>query len=681
MEEIPAADTGQPKEEVEESAFGTYAQFDAEAALPAVSGVPPLLARINSPADLRRLPPEALPEVCREVRKFLIDSLANNPGHFASSMGAVEIIVALHYVFNTPEDRIVYDVGHQAYAHKLLTGRRDRFRSQRTLGGLSGFPNPMESGYDTFVAGHASNSISAALGMAIADKLTPGHEKRKTVAVIGDASISGGLAFEGLNNAANNPNDLLIVLNDNEMSIDNNVGALHHYLSELSTSLRYNRMRKKIYDFFRTKGYIGEKGKGRILRFNNSVKALVSKQQNIFEGLNIRYFGPFDGNDVEKVVKVLQEIKDMTGPRILHLHTVKGKGFDKAEADPTTWHAPGRFCAATGERIKGGADDNRQLWQEVFGKYLVRLAETDDRIVGITAAMPTGTSMIRMLKAFPHRTFDVGISEGHAVTFAGGLAAAGKHPFVAIYSSFLQRAYDSIIHDVCIQNLPVTFCIDRAGLVGEDGVTHHGLFDLAYLRCIPEMTVASPMDAPSLRNLMLTASRHNGPMAIRYPRGKAPAEPSPAPEPHLAEIGKGRKISSRDGARTALLSLGEIGNEVIKAIALLDEKGIAADHFDMVWLKPLDTGLLERIADEYDTIVTVEDGAVSGGFGSAVSQWLDLRHAAHPDARVPVHVAIGIPDTWIAQGSVGQLRELAGIDAASIAAKTAEHAAAPRCDS
>lgn len=667
MEEIPAANPGQAMQEVEESAFGCYAQLlPAPSAEAGCADVPPLLARINSPADLRRLPVEALPDVCQELRRFLIDSLSENPGHFASSMGAVDIIVALHYVFNTPDDRIVYDVGHQAYAHKLITGRRDLFKTQRTLGGLSGFPNPMESPYDTFMAGHASNSISAALGMAIADKLTPGCEERKTVAVIGDASISGGLAFEGLNNAANNPNDLLIILNDNEMSIDSNVGSLHRYLSELSTSLHYNRARKKIYDFFRTKGYIGDNGKGRILRFNNSIKALISKQQNIFEGLNIRYFGPFDGNDVTKVVKVLQEIKDMKGPRILHLHTTKGKGFEKAEADPTTWHAPGKFCAATGRRIAAVAD-SRELWQEVFGKYLVSLAETDPKIMGITAAMPSGTSMIRMLRAMPTRTFDVGISEGHAVTFAGGLATAGKHPFVAIYSSFLQRAYDNIIHDVCIQNLPVTFCIDRSGLVGEDGVTHHGLFDLVYLRCIPNITVAAPMDAPTLRSLMLTASRHAGPMAIRYPRGKAPAENGSAPEPSLLQPGSGRKVTDNPGASVAILSLGEIGNEALKAVDILAKKNIAADLYDMIWLKPLDTALLENIAAHYPLILTVEDGAVTGGFGSAVSEWLDARRAADPSLPQPRHLAAGIPDRWIAQGSVAQLRAIAGIDAESIA--------------
>lgn len=663
MEEIHSADSGQPQEELE-SAFGVYAQFEPGTPDPSKSAGP-LLSHILSPADLRKLPADRLPEVCSQLREYLIGCLSENPGHFASSMGAVEIIVALHYVFNTPDDRIVFDVGHQAYAHKLLTGRREQFKTQRTLGGLSGFPNPMESEYDTFVAGHASNSISAALGMAIADKLTPGHEDRKTVAVIGDASISGGLAFEGLNNAANHSNDLLIILNDNEMSIDKNVGSLHRYLSHLSTSLRYNRLRKRLYDFFRTKGYIGDQGKGRILRFNNSIKALISNQQNIFEGLNIRYFGPFDGNDVDKVVKVLREIKDMKGPRILHLHTVKGKGFPEAEKDPTTWHAPGRFCASTGERIKGN-DDKRELWQEVFGKYLVKMAETDETIVGITAAMPTGTSMIRMMRAFPDRTFDVGISEGHAVTFAGGLAAAGKHPFVAIYSSFLQRAYDNIIHDVCIQNLPVTFCIDRSGLVGEDGVTHHGLFDMAYLRCIPNMILASPMDAPTLRDLLLTAAHHNGPMAIRYPRGKAPVE-NGAKEPAELPIGKGRSISISSGARAAVMSIGEIGNEAGPALEMLEEEGIPCDHYDMIWVKPLDTDLLEKIVTKYDVLVTVEDGTREGGFGTAVSEWIEQYRASNQGQPTPAHITLGIPDRWISQGSVTELREIAGINANAIA--------------
>ena len=628
----------------------------------------PLLDKINSPADLRKLPEEKLPEVCNEIRRFLINSLSENPGHFASSMGAVDIIVALHYVFETPDDRLVFDVGHQAYAHKLLTGRLNDFSTQRTLGGISGFPSPMESPYDTFVAGHASNSISAALGMAIADKLTPGSENKKTVALIGDASISGGLAFEGLNNAANNPNDLLIILNDNEMSIDNNVGALHKYLSKLSTSLHYNKVRKKIYDAFHNKGYIGEKGKGAILRFNNAVKSLISHQQNIFEGLNIRYFGPFDGHDVLEIVKTLREIKEMKGPRLLHLHTIKGKGFPAAEKDPTTWHAPGKFNPDSGVRKSSSKSGSEEKWQDVFGDYLVKLAGEKPSIVGITAAMPTGTSMSKMLKAYPERTFDVGISEGHAVTFAGGLAAAGKHPFVAIYSSFLQRAYDNIIHDTAIQNLPVTYCIDRAGLVGEDGVTHHGLFDLVYLRCIPNMMIASPMDAPMLRSLMLTASEHSGPMAIRYPRGNAPAESGDeSAEVKPAPVGKGRCVSQRPESKAAILSIGEIGNEVAKAAKQLADENINVDHFDMIWLKPLDNELLEEIISRYDVILTLEDGVKEGGFGSAVGEWINEHQPIHSEKRNPVLISVGVPDKWMGHGSVAQLRKIAGIDAESIA--------------
>ncbi len=620
----------------------------------------PLLQTIGFPSDLRKLPQERLPQVCDELRKCIIANLSSNPGHFASSMGAVEITVALHYVFNTPEDHIVWDVGHQSYAHKILTGRREAFASLRKLGGLSGFPNPNESEYDTFVAGHASNSISAALGMAIADSTTPGHEHRKTVAVIGDASISGGLAFEGLNNASNNPNNLLIILNDNDMSIDDNVGALHRYMTDLNTSSRYNRWRDKIYRFCKRKGIIKEKGRGMVLRFNNALKALISARQNIFEGLNIRYFGPFDGHDVGKIVKVLNEIKNMNGPRILHLRTVKGKGFEQAEKDPTTWHAPGKFNPETGERIKK-RNDGIPNWQEVFGHTLVELADTDSRVAGVTAAMPSGTSMNLMLKKHPSRAFDVGISEGHAVTFAGGLAAAGKRPFVAIYSSFLQRAYDNIIHDVCIQGLPVCFCIDRAGIVGEDGVTHHGLFDLAYLRCIPSICVAAPADERTLRNLMFTSLKMDSPLAIRYPRGKASVAEWQTPLEEI-EIGKARCVRASDGAETAILALGPAVRQAERAAELLSEKGVAAAVYDMIWLKPLDKELLVRLAEAgIETVVTVEDGAASGGLGSAVSEW-----AAGYDGGIRV-VCLGTPDKWVAQGTPDELWHECGYDSDGIA--------------
>lgn len=630
----------------------------------------PLLSSINSPADLRRLRPEELPDLCQEIREFLISHLAMNPGHFASSMGAVDLTVALHYVFDTPDDRLVWDVGHQAYAHKILTGRREAFSAQRTFGGISGFPTPMESPYDTFVAGHAGNSISAALGMAIADKATPGHEKRHTVAIVGDASISGGLAFEGLNNASNHPNNLLIVLNDNDMSIDDNVGALHGYLSQLTTSAGYNRIRNRMAGYFRRRGILTENRKRAITRFSNSVKSLISKKQNIFEGLNIRYFGPFDGHDVINLVRIFREIKDMEGPRLLHLCTIKGKGYRPAEENPTVWHAPGKFDPETGERLCGGCDGNPPLWQEVFGETLLELARMDEKVVGITAAMPTGTSLSVMMAEMPDRTFDVGISEGHAVTFAGGLAAGGKKPFVAIYSSFLQRAYDNIIHDVAIQGLPVTFCIDRAGIVGEDGVTHHGLFDIAYLRCVPGLKVASPADEATLRNLMFTSLSLDSPLAIRYPRGRANISDWRSPL-SMIEVGKGRRMTHRGDARVAVLTVGSVLNDALKAAHSLEKERIMADVFDMIWVKPLDEKLLDEIMHDYDFIVTVEDGVIAGGFGSAVNEWLASRGYS---GKVKM---LGVKDEWVAHGTVAKLHEINGFHPEGIVSAVRELAGFP----
>lgn len=614
-----------------------------------------LLSHINSPADLRKLSVEQLPQLCEEIRQFLISSLATNPGHFASSMGAVDLIVALHYVYNTPYDRLVWDVGHQAYAHKILTGRKEAFATQRTLNGISGFPNPLESTADTFMAGHAGNSISAALGMAIADKLKPGHENRKTVAVIGDASISGGLAFEGLNNASNHPNNLLIVLNDNDMSIDPNVGALHTYLSNLTTSAGYNRIRNKMAGYFRKKGILTDQRKRAIIRFSNSIKSLVSKKQNIFEGLNIRYFGPIDGHDVVKLVKVFKEIKDMEGPRLLHICTVKGKGYKPAEEDPASWHAPGKFNPETGKKCSKNEEKQPPLWQDVFGKTLVELADEDEDVVGITAAMPSGTSISFLAEAKPERAFDVGISEGHAVTFAGGLAAGGKKPFVAIYSSFLQRAYDNIIHDVAIQGLPVTFCIDRAGIVGEDGVTHHGLFDLAYLNCIPGIKIASPADEETLRNLMKSALKMNSPFAIRYPRGKATTYEWQTPMKEI-ETGKGRLIQQTEGSKIAVLTIGPALHNAMKAMEILKSDGIDIDVIDMIWMKPMDLELLKNAGEKYKGIITVEDGAIEGGFGTTV-----LSHMRGLGSEIPVK-SLGVPDKWIAQGTVGELKHLCGYD-------------------
>ena len=615
-----------------------------------------LLDTINSPADLRKLPLSDLPQVCREIREFIIDATSKNPGHFASSMGAVEMTVALHYVFDTPYDRLVWDVGHQAYGHKLLTGRREKFSTNRTLGGLSGFPNPEESEYDTFTAGHASNSISAALGMAVADRLSGSDRRRNVVAIIGDASVSGGLAFEGINNAANTPNNLLIILNDNDMSIDDNVGSLNSYLAQINTSPAYNKWRYRVYQVLRKLHLVGDRGRGAILRFNNSLKSLLLSEQNIFEGLNIRYFGPFDGHDVEKLVQVLTDIRDMEGPRILHLRTVKGKGYAPAEKEPSKWHSPGKFDPQTGIRNCDipSTTPHAPKFQDVFGNTLLELAKEDRRIVGVTAAMASGTSMEIMQSALPDRVFDVGISEGHAVTFAGGMAKDGLRPFVAIYSSFLQRAYDHMIHDVAIQKLPVTFCIDRGGLVGEDGMTHHGALDLAYLRTIPNMTVAAPADEETLRNLMYTAAKNEcGPFAIRYPRGNGKVVDWRKPM-HSLEIGRGRRL--RAGSQVAVLSLGTAGGHVEDAVKKAVEKGIDVAHYDMVFLKPIDEDILREVGELQCPIVTVEDGSVNGGLGGAVAEWMTANGYS------PVIYRLGIPDTYVTQGTPEQLKHICGFD-------------------
>ena len=628
----------------------------------------PLLSGIESPADLRAMPESDLPAVCEEIRRFLIDHLSVNPGHFASSMGAVELTVALHYVFDTPYDRIVWDVGHQAYGHKILTGRRDRFVDNRKFGGLSGFPTPDESIYDTFMAGHASNSISAALGMAVATTLQGETPRRNIVAVIGDASISGGLAFEGINNAANTPNNMLVILNDNDMSIDDNVGSLNSYLAHLTTSRPYNRIRYRLYRLLRRLHLISEGKKDRILRFNNSLKALLTKQHNIFEGLNIRYFGPFDGHDIHTIVRVLRDIRDMDGPRLLHLRTIKGKGYAPAESNPTPWHAPGRFDPATGAREAEKKKDtpSPMKYQDVFGHTLLELARKDPKIVAITAAMASGTSISTMQRVFPDRVFDVGISEGHALTFAGGLAKEGMRPVVGIYSSFLQRAYDNLIHDIAILRLPVTLCIDRAGLVGEDGVTHHGIFDLSYLRAVPNLTVAAPSDAETLRALMYTAlgSTPVGPFAIRYPRGSSDITAITGDIPEPLPIGRGRQL--RFGSDASIVTIGTIASEADAAIRSLHSAGIEAAHFDMIFLKPLDTALLDRAAASGAPVITVEDGTVNGGLGSAVAEYFAEKGYTNP------LVCLGIPDRYVTQGSIAQLRRLCGIDADSIAVAVRE---------
>lgn len=616
-----------------------------------------LLNRIHFPADLHQLSEEQLPEVCAELRQYIIDVLSENPGHLGASLGTVELTVALHYVFNAPYDRIVWDVGHQAYGHKILTGRREAFHTLRKFGGISGFPNPAESEYDAFIAGHASNSISAAMGMAVASALK--HEDRHVIAVIGDGAMTGGLAFEGLNNASVNPNNLLIILNDNNMAIDHSVGGLSQYLVDITTSQAYNKMRYDVYRGLKKINLIDDSRRDNILRFNNSLKALLTQQHNLFEGFSIRYFGPVDGHDVGYLVKLLNDIKDMQGPKLLHIKTKKGKGFKPAEESATEWHAPGRFNKETGERIIVHKLNEPQLYQDVFGHTLVELAEKDERIVGITPAMPTGCSMTYLMKEFPDRAFDVGIAEGHAVTFSAGLAKEGMIPFCNVYSSFMQRAYDMIIHDVALQKLHLILCLDRAGLVGEDGATHHGVFDLAYLRPIPNLVISSPLNEWDLRNLMYTGYKTpDGPFVIRYPRGKG-EKSDWRNEMQILPIGKGRKL--REGNDIAVLSLGPIGNEAIKAINQVEPDGISVAHYDMIYLKPLDEALLHEVGRKFKRIITIENGVIAGGLGSAVLEFM-ADHGYTPQVK-----RIGVPDQFIEHGSIPELYKLCGMDADSIA--------------
>lgn len=613
-----------------------------------------LLNQIKYPSDLRRLDVSKLPEVCSELRQDIIDEVSANPGHFASSLGVVEITVALHYVFNTPYDRVVWDVGHQAYGHKILTGRRDTFCTNRHLHGIRPFPTPVESEYDTFTCGHASNSISAALGMAVAARKT-GHADRHVVAVIGDGAMSGGLAFEGLNNVSSTPNDLLIILNDNDMSIDRAVGGMEKYLLNLDTNETYNRLRFKAARWLHANGYLSENRRKGIIRLNNAIKSVLSHQQNIFEGMNIRYFGPFDGHNVTEIVRVLRQLKDMKGPKLLHLHTVKGKGYKPAEEAATIWHAPGKFDAETGERIVADSSNEPPKYQDVFGETLLELARQNPRIVGVTPAMPTGCSMNILMKAMPDRAFDVGIAEGHAVTFSGGMAKDGLIPFCNIYSSFAQRAYDNIIHDLAILNLPVVMCLDRGGLVGEDGPTHHGAFDMAALRPIPNLTIASPMDERELRRLMYTAQLPDmGTVVLRYPRGRSEHRDwRCALEP--VTVGTGRKI--HEGHDVAVLTIGPIGNEAERAISEVEaETALTVAHYDMRFLKPLDENILHEVADRFDRVITVEDGVRCGGLGSAVIEWM-ADHGYSP--RV---TRLGLPDHFVEHGSAAELRHIVGID-------------------
>ena len=607
------------------------------------------LSHIQFPADLRALPVEALPEVCAELRDDIVKELSVNPGHLASSLGTIELTVALHYVYDTPEDRIVWDVGHQAYGHKILTGRRDVFNTNRKFGGLHPFPTPAESEYDTFVCGHASNSISAALGMAVADAKMGNH--RNVVAVIGDGSLSGGLAFEGLNNVSQSPNNLLIILNDNNMSIDRSVGGMKQYLLSLNTNESYNRWRDRVGRWLMGKGYLDDSRRKTVIRLSNAFKSAISQQQNIFEGMNIRYFGPVDGHNIKELVRVIRQLKDMRGPKLLHIHTVKGKGYEPAEKAATIWHAPGRFNPETGERLD---KDKRAKYQNVFGETLVELAKANDKIVGITPAMPTGCSMNKLMEAMPDRAFDVGIAEGHAATFAGGLAKEGMVPFCNIYSAFAQRAYDNIIHDVAIGNLHVVFCFDRAGIVGEDGATHHGAFDMAALRPVPNLTICAPLNEHELRKMMFTAQLlDQGPWVIRYPRGRGVMDDWRCPLEAI-EVGKGRKL--KDGKGTAVLSIGHIGNNVAEAV-----KDTDVAHYDMRFLKPIDTALLDEVGSTYDRVITVEDGVRDGGLGSAVLEYF-------ADKGYTPHVTrIGMPtDTFVEHGTIAELQKLYNMDVEGI---------------
>lgn len=618
-----------------------------------------ILKRIKYPDELRKLPVEQLPEVCDELRADILKELSVNPGHLASSLGAVEMTVALHYVFNTPYDRLVWDVGHQAYGHKILTGRLDSFCTNRKLGGLRPFPSPEESEYDSFMCGHASNSISAALGMAVAARQT-GHDDRHVVAIIGDGAMSGGLAFEGLNNVSTTPNDMIIILNDNNMSIDRSVGGMKQYLLRLNTSETYNKLRYKAAKWLHSNGMLDDERRKGIIRLSNALKSAISHQQNIFEGMNIRYFGPFDGHNVVEFVRTLRQLKEMKGPKLLHLHTIKGHGYAPAEKAATIWHAPGKFDLDTGQRIKTEDGTEPAKFQDVFGNTLLELARENKRIVGVTPAMPTGCSLNIMMKEMPERTFDVGIAEGHAVTFSGGMAKDGLQPFCNIYSAFAQRAYDNIIHDVAILNLPVVICLDRAGLVGEDGATHHGAFDMAALRPVPNITLASPMNEHELRRLMYTAQLPDkGTFVIRYPRGRGVLADWHCPLEEV-KVGTGRKL--RDGDDIAVLSVGPVGNNVVKAVEMMenDGDGISVAHYDMRFVKPLDENLLKEVAAKFKHVITVEDGVREGGFGSAVIEWME-DNGQHLDI-----VRLGLPDHFVEHGTVAQLQSIVGIDAEGI---------------
>ena len=606
-----------------------------------------LLSIINSPEDLKKLDEGELPQLCSELRKFIIDVVSHHPGHLGASLGAVELAVAIHYVFNTPYDKLIWDVGHQAYAHKILTGRRDAFPTNRTYKGISGFPKMSESEYDAFGVGHSSTSISATLGMAIAAKLNK-DEKRHHIAVIGDGSMTGGMAFEALNHAGVSKANILIILNDNGIAIDKNVGALNEYFTDFTTSQTYNKVKDRIWSLLGKRGRYGTKARSIVQKIENAIKLTILRQSNIFESLNFRYFGPVDGNDIFRLTKVLKDLSKIQGPKILHCITVKGKGFEQAEKDQVKFHAPGYFDKDTGEIIEKPLDENSlPKYQDVFGITIIELAKLNEKILGITPAMSTGCSLNLMMKEMPERTFDVGIAEQHAVTFSAGLAVQGFIPFCNIYSSFMQRAYDQIIHDVALQKLHVVLCIDRGGLVGEDGPTHHGAYDLAYLRCIPNMIVAAPMNEEELRNMMFTAQlRNNGPFSIRYPKGTGVMPDWETPFTEL-EIGKGRKI--KDGKDAAIVTIGHVGNFAMEAISKLEKEGYKLALYDMRFVKPIDNALLHEVFGKFDKVITIEDGTIIGGLGSAV-----LEFASDNNYKAKV-VRLGIPDNFIEQGTLQEL--------------------------
>ena len=623
-----------------------------------------LLDGIQYPEDLKKCSISQLDQVCEELRHFIIDALSENPGHLGASLGTIELTVAMHYVLNTPNDRIVWDVGHQAYGHKILTGRKNVFHTNRKLNGLSGFPNPLENKYDTFIAGHASNSISAALGMDMAAAFK--KEQRLVVAVIGDGAMTGGLAFEGLNNTSVYPNNLLIVLNDNQYAIDKNIGGVSHYLSKISTSKQYNKLRWQIYLLLKKIGLMNDARKNKILRFSNSIKGLLSHQRNFFEGMDIRYFGPVDGHDVSNLVRVLRTIKDMKGPKILHVCTTKGKGFPAAEQDATKYHAPGKFNKKTGECETSCIQENQPLrFQDIFGYTLIELAEKNDKIVAVTPAMPTGCGLTEMIKRFPDRVFDVGIAEGHSVTFSAGLAKEGMIPFCNIYSSFAQRAYDNIIHDVAILKLPVVLCLDRSGLVGEDGSTHQGAFDLAALRCIPNLTIASPLDEHEFRNMMYTAQLlSDRPFIIRYPRGKGYLSDWKNQMEEIP-VGKGRCLIK--GEKMAVLSIGPIGLTAKKIIEQLNANDYSVALYDFRFVKPLDQELINEIGSGFKKAITLENSAVKGGFGSAVIEALSENNYCTELIRM------GIPDKFIPHGTIEEQHQLCALDEESIRQTIIKH--------